>query len=524
MATQECQWSVQQKDEKIISIVGGGVSGMYCAWKLGMAGKRVVLLEASHDRFGGRMETVEMNGFLAEYGPMRFEPTLQPTFARMIHDLDIEFVEFVGPSAEDINFPQYDLLPEEEGLDALQLLKRGIMLIMGQSPDNQEWIDAQTEESYRRFRRTQKLHGKYLWKMGFWNALSADGILSHQALMKIRDTGTFYHMIPENLNAIEWVIWWLRALKTVGQELATIKGGTEKITEELLNRLHNLDNVEIYSAHKLVSFGECNDKQNRLKLVFETNNGQQHAIVDRLILALPKLPLTRLSTSLPKNISEQLNTVNGFAMSKVFFVTDSPWWEPSQKPQQYANRMPTRELHYSRREPGEGDDGYGMVMLYTDTPATEYWRHYIVDAKNHDRAEIDSNNELIEEFAKFIARDVKRALESESLESDSQSNTVQLNANAKKIFAERSLQETAQYIQDSIITYGIRDWASAPYGAGNHGWQPGVQSWKVQEAFKAFSVGSGRKNVHICGEAYSDYHGFIEGALNSAHLILDEYF
>ena len=517
MPIEQCAWSVKNQDINIIAIVGGGVSGLYCAWKLGVAGKKVVLLEASHDRFGGRMETVEMNGFLAEFGPMRFEPTLQPTFAKMIHDLDIEFIEFVGPSAEDINFPRYDLLPEEEGLDALQLLKRGIMLAMGQSPDDQAWIDAQTEESYCRFRRSQKLHGKYLWKQGFWNALSADGILSHQALMKIRDTGTFYHMIPENLNAMEWIIWWLRALKTVGQELATIKGGTEKITRELLKRLHEMSNVEIYNAHKLISFCECNDKQNRLSLTFETNGGLKKAIVDRLILAMPKCPLVKLASSLPKNIAEQLESVNGFAMSKVFFVTDNPWWEPGQKPQQYANRMPTRELHYSRREPNSDDDGFGMVMLYTDTPATEYWRHYIVDSKNHDRAEIDSNNELIEEFAKYIARDVKRALESEN-----KTNSVQLNDNAKNIFAARTLEETANYIQSSIITYGIRDWASEPYGAGNHGWQPGVQSWKVQQAFKAFSIGSGRKNVHICGEAYSDYHGFIEGALNSAHLILDE--
>jgi monoamine oxidase len=40
------------------------------------------------------------------------------------------------------------------------------------------------------------------------------------------------------------------------------------------------------------------------------------------------------------------------------------------------------------------------------------------------------------------------------------------------------------------------------------------------EAFKAFDFGSGAKNVHIVGEAYSDYQGFIEGALNSCELAL----
>ncbi|MFX6899666.1 hypothetical protein ABTH92_21070, partial [Acinetobacter baumannii] len=39
-------------------------------------------------------------------------------------------------------------------------------------------------------------------------------------------------------------------------------------------------------------------------------------------------------------------------------------------------------------------------------------------------------------------------------------------------------------------------------------------------AFKAFDFGSGARNLHIVGEAYSDYQGFIEGALNSAELAL----
>ena len=40
------------------------------------------------------------------------------------------------------------------------------------------------------------------------------------------------------------------------------------------------------------------------------------------------------------------------------------------------------------------------------------------------------------------------------------------------------------------------------------------------ESFKAFDFGSGARNVHIVGQAYSDYQGFIEGALNSAELAL----
>ena len=57
-----------------VVIVGGGIAGMYCALKLAQHKRKVILLEASPDHWGGRIRTVEMDKFVAEYGPMRFEP------------------------------------------------------------------------------------------------------------------------------------------------------------------------------------------------------------------------------------------------------------------------------------------------------------------------------------------------------------------------------------------------------------------------------------------------------------------
>ena len=190
-----------------IVIAGGGIAGLYCARRLADAGQRILVLEASSDRWGGRIETEDLDGFIAEMGPMRFEPTLQPRFAQLCADLGVELVDFAGPAAEGGVEIDRDLTPEEQGLDSLQLLKRGIMLIMGRDPADQAWIDGLTEEDYGRLRRHAQLHGQPLWATGFWNALSAQGVLSHRALVKLRDTGTFYHMIPENLNAAEWIVY-----------------------------------------------------------------------------------------------------------------------------------------------------------------------------------------------------------------------------------------------------------------------------------------------------------------------------
>ena len=57
------------------AVIGGGITGLYTCMELHKhkgPDHRMALFEAS-DRFGGRIETVEMDGFLAEFGPMRFE-------------------------------------------------------------------------------------------------------------------------------------------------------------------------------------------------------------------------------------------------------------------------------------------------------------------------------------------------------------------------------------------------------------------------------------------------------------------
>ena len=62
---------------KTVTIVGGGIAGLYCANELAKhKGFEVTVLEAA-SQFGGRIETVQMGPFQAEFGPMRFELGIQ---------------------------------------------------------------------------------------------------------------------------------------------------------------------------------------------------------------------------------------------------------------------------------------------------------------------------------------------------------------------------------------------------------------------------------------------------------------
>ena len=73
-----------------------------------------------------------------------------------------------------------------------------------------------------------------LHTMGFWNLMAA--YLSHNAMTKVRDLGAFYHLIPENPNAGEWLAWWVRQISISGH-LEGVFGGMQSVTEKLTDAM-----------------------------------------------------------------------------------------------------------------------------------------------------------------------------------------------------------------------------------------------------------------------------------------------
>jgi protoporphyrinogen/coproporphyrinogen III oxidase len=70
-----------------VAVIGAGISGLACAYRLYQSGADVALLESS-DRPGGLIDTVEKDGLLFEAGPQSFEGTDQ--VLELIRELGIE--------------------------------------------------------------------------------------------------------------------------------------------------------------------------------------------------------------------------------------------------------------------------------------------------------------------------------------------------------------------------------------------------------------------------------------------------
>ncbi|HWR24886.1 MAG TPA: FAD-dependent oxidoreductase [Methanosarcina sp.] len=488
-------------------IVGGGITGLYTCYKLRQLkgiNHSISLFEGTN-RFGGRIETVEMGGFLAEYGPMRFEKMAQPLLMDLIDELGLKTKHFAPYTAANDSESLFDLTSDESGgrvhgskLTTLELLKLGILRLLNASggdmnnpndPKHLEWWATLDKDYYSYMRNNATYNGKYFYQMGFWNALSL--VLSHRAVNKIIHYGTFYHVIHFNPNAAEWIIFWLRGLHPK-DELVGVEQGAESLVRELVRRLDSQSepSISLHLNHRLKALFPQSDGQ--ILLEFENHRNTVKALARHVVLALPRSPLMQLLPLLPGHIGELVDSVIPIPLVKCFFVNENPWWDEFTPTQTRASSTPAREIHYAVKK--DRNTKRGIVMVYGDPPSMSYWTPF-VQQKEHLKAELNLDQRLVEGYLRYLRSNPD-------------------NTNFKEMDAKTEL----------ISCFGIRDWSRKPFEAGCHIWKAGVH---VEEAIKeltAFSPPNAlfpntdfhNKNIHICGEAYSDFQGFIEGGLRTS--------
>jgi monoamine oxidase len=564
---------------KEVAVVGGGIAGLYCARELAARGFHVELLEAT-GRFGGRVETGHLRPgpygdepHTAEFGPMRFELDIQPLFAGLLQRYGIDSEPFSPPASPEPPV-DYPLVEDERGptgvdLSALQLLMLGVYRIFDQDtriveksdPDGvvraevelldagKEWLSGLSDENgtFDDLRRNALMPGtrQFLHQHGFWNALYAE--LSPMAVAKILHFGTFYHLMPDNPNAAEWSIFWLRLFKLGAKPLSTIPGGVQLVTDALVNELRAADTVTLSLDTRVTA---VEPEGERVALTIEGRADPLTA--DHAILALPRQPLEGLAANFDQRVRDDLDAVSAFPLLKVFCVTETPYWWRDDFPaaQEGAWNVPTRELHYLPS--GGKPPDHTLVLFYTDRPGTAYWQPYVMNPALHSEAEIDQNEELKETIAAILSklhfewaaqhisgaragkasltepggrrvlqalievyRDLFDDLSTEERDEFARKRPALVGQAARVLFYP---DEVSRWQLDAISQYAIRDWSRPPFGAGCHAWAPGTRSWEVRERLAGFGF-AGReqvRNLHVCGEAYSDYQGFIEGALRSA--------
>jgi hypothetical protein len=213
-----CQANEEEQPEVYdIMIVGGGVSGTYCAWRLSEKNsedslKNIGLMELS-DRIGGRLYSVtlpELPDVFAEFGGMRFSDQHQNLIG-LVNQLKLKIEPFEMGTDKNILFLRgvryrrgefakkqlsYKLRENERGKTDDELL---IMAITHAFPETASLKG----EEFKEFLKKAVYKGQPIWQWGFWNFLLSE--ISEEAYRFIDDC---YGYLSEmsNWNAYDAII------------------------------------------------------------------------------------------------------------------------------------------------------------------------------------------------------------------------------------------------------------------------------------------------------------------------------
>ncbi|WP_296710337.1 FAD-dependent oxidoreductase [Rhodoblastus sp.] len=517
-------------EELDVAIVGGGVAGVYAAWRILTGGEgtklwtesgkkpRVGLFEYS-DRIGGRLLSMDLPGTQhrkIELGGMRYLNSHWRVVAlKERFKLETRPLSVVDPTQSNLYYlrgqhftsadwsrpsfvPPYRLDRGERGRSPGELL---------------------VEVCLKHRHRLGQLRN-----VGFWNLLLDE--CSLEAYQMVRDAGG-YESIVGNWSAAE-AIPFLLADFGPGLDYFAFDDGYQSIplrlgaeaeangaTIRLQHRLHRLD------LHDTA-----------VQLTFDTNpatfrNRQLDPAAAKIIrarhviLALPRRSIELLHQDSflfsDPQFQDDLKTVLAQPAFKIFAAYRRPWWqERSLFSGRSVTDLPVRQCYYwlpddDVRPPGGSrprDVNAILMASYNDSSSVQYWSGLARDTAHYEPPP----------FAVPPGVPIPNPIRDRSA---SASMVAELQDQLREIHGLSDVPDpaTAQIIAPYAAVY--QDWTQEPFGGGWHFWKIGVNARQVAQRIRRPVPTA---PVYICGEAWSHQQGWVEGALETTDDLLQEEF
>lgn len=511
-----------------IAVVGAGVSGAYAAWRLKQRypEKHIVLFEYSN-RVGGRLYTKTLPGMPhvhAELGGMRFIPQTQKMVAGLVDYLELPTRDFlmgapppVGNSnnllylrrrllrVRDLTDPAkvpYLLDPTEQGMNPDELQAYVMYSLFPNA-------DSFTQDDWN---RATVFDGQPLYTIGFWNLLYR--MLSSEAYQFMDDAGGYYTNVA-NTNAVT-------SLPTddfaASIQYLTLTQGYQRLPITLVDRFVHDEAGDFRPNYRLDAFGRLPGQPYALRFVPTVTDeadvthdaeGEKDLAVhaDSVILAMPRrsLELIRWDGFDDPWLRANLPSVISQAAFKIFLAYPYPWWRQlGLVAGRTITDMPIRQTFYFQTEGEIGGiqpDNLNSLMMvsYSDLGAVPFWKALEAGEPfaGHPNPFVPQDQALVPSHRFTITRQMVEAAQQQ----------------VKEVHNLRYVPEP--------YSAAYHDWSADPYGAGWHGWKAGYKFWEIMPRMRHPIPD---ENVFICGEAYSLNQGWVEGALQTAELMLEEHF
>ena len=551
---------------KRIAIVGGGIAGLYVAWRLLQQKTKIfdLHLYEMDSNVGGRIRSVDIPGipFFAELGAMRFRPR-HLLLNSLISKLDLSKVSFDLPSpafhfrgrslsVEELTAGRCDrckggspflLRENERGESPVSLVQRAIQSALnGLSFPGLTQGEARrvvrrlkdgviSQKTWKTIKKYGVYQGLHLYSVGFWNLLQH--FLSNEALVLVRDVLSLESILG-NWNAAEAIPWFLEDFASDQYEM--IPGGMSRIITELVSQLKSLSQnsagskFQIHSDSNVTKVAKndgCWEVQFTRRADGSTGTAEIVDGYDYAILALPKVAMQRLQVDNGEPWPPPwLEWVREHRMFKLFLLYDHEWWIGDRLPGYDNGRvftdLPLRQIYYfsptwmskhglgSRNSQSKKTkyDELALVMAsYSDEHNVSFWEPMLT-SQHTTAMSLDRDQPYLHQSSRVAPELWKRILNIDP----------GILANSRMVDkVQRQLSEIHGRELPEPILGVFKDWGCYPFGGGWHTWNVGTCPWEVENERVEPIANSG---LFLCGEAYSNEQGWMEGALKSAELVL----
>jgi hypothetical protein len=553
-----------------VAIIGGGVSGIYSGWRLLTApgesnknARKVVVFEGS-DRIGGRLLSARPPGFTdkttCEIGGMRYvssqtlvrslvENVLNlPRYEQVVYNPDT----IVYLRGERFRFSQVQdpaLLPyrldwaEAQFVsqnDPAGLIPWAISKIL---PGVNQFTGAALDE----YLREARIDGTPLYEHGFWNLLART--LSPEAYALAR-TMIGYDCLGSNANAVDLITEIYNFSPDVKYYL--LNDGYEAVPWTLQQRFEAAGG-RVESNVWLGGFTQTTFADGSTGVALHFRNGRPPLTARAIVLAMPRRSIELLDREGPvldpaqaPHVPHLLNAVRPIPLYKLFLAYDYPWWNAVAAPSgplqgRSLADTPARQVYYWPVDPyakTPPTTGVALLMAYNDATNVDFWEGLSgapCDGPEGPLVEAHAHGASARHFRKLRPRvrtfEPRRPLAAGANGSASdRPPTDRARKNWDEHRAPHQMvmemhRQIAQMhdVQDAPapIDAAYMDWSVDPFGGGVHFWNRGYKSWEVLEQMTKPVADF---PCYVCGEAWSTNQTWVEGALQTAEIMLQKHF
>jgi monoamine oxidase len=553
-----------------VAIIGAGTSGLYTAYRL-IADKKYKASEVQifdmNSKLGGRLESVIMPGmnFWGELGGMRYltsqeivttliegYPLTEKDLNKRIPVLKDKMTAVPFPmgdptellmylrkerfkqdawtvaQGENKKLPtRYYLNDADFGFSSDQLFNKiiydvlmadswvaknfGSKIIKGSSVydysfelTSRDWDDIKPKLVYNF--PNSPYDKRKVNDLGFWNLIKDQ--VSQEGYEFLANAGGYYS------NTINWnsaeAFPYMVGDFSAGTIYKTIEEGYDSIAYAIANSYMDNEGACIWSENKLLTFTKEHPSKytHKYQLTFLNlkTNTEWKVYANTLVLAMPRKSLELLdqnnfffNTDENSVINKNIRSVIMEPAFKILMGFEYSWWKELGIDSGHSiTDLPMRQCYYF----GTDSETENSMLLgsYGDMETETFWKAL-------------SDDKLL-----FEVKPAKLA----SLKELHQLNDVQAT---KLMVGElmnqlRELHGNEVTIPEPYVTY-FKDWTDDPFGAGYHAWKAG---FSVENVMPYMRKPVADEQIHICGEAYSDQQGWVEGAFCEAEKMLQEYF